>query len=83
MGILTPADYNALLRQDFCAFVQRCFYELNPQARFLWNWHIEVMAAKLAACYRGRIQFEAAWRSYCTNDVTPSQPRNIRHLRSV
>ena len=30
-----------------------------------------------------RIQFEAAWRSYCTNDVTPSQPRNIRHLRSV
>jgi predicted phage terminase large subunit-like protein len=56
MGMLTPADYNALLRQDFCAFVQRCFYELNPQARFLWNWHIEVMAAKLAACYRGRIR---------------------------
>jgi len=30
-----------------------------------------------------RTQFEAAWRSYCKNDVTPSQPRNIRHLRSV
>jgi hypothetical protein len=30
-----------------------------------------------------RIQFEAAWRSYCKNDVTPSQPRIIRHLRSV
>jgi len=27
-----------------------------------------------------RSQFEAAWRSYCENDVTPSQPRNIRHL---
>jgi predicted phage terminase large subunit-like protein len=56
MEMLTPADYNALLRQDLCAFVQRCFYELNPQAWFLWNWHIEVMAAKLAACYSGKIR---------------------------
>ena len=56
MGIVTPADYNALLRQDFCSFAQRCFYELNPEARFLWNWHIEVMAAKLADCYRGKIR---------------------------
>jgi hypothetical protein len=30
-----------------------------------------------------RIQFEAAWRSYCQNDVTPSQPKDIRHLRRV
>jgi hypothetical protein len=30
-----------------------------------------------------RAQFEAAWRSYCKADVTPSQPKNIRHLRSV
>ncbi len=27
-----------------------------------------------------RSQFEAAWRSYCSDD-TPSQPNNIRHLR--
>jgi hypothetical protein len=56
MEMLTPVDYNALQRQDFCAFGPRCFYELNPQARFLWNWHIEVMAAKLAACHRGKIR---------------------------
>ena len=30
-----------------------------------------------------RAQFEGAWRSYCKDDVTPSQPKNIRHLRSV
>ena len=30
-----------------------------------------------------RTQFEAAWRSYCTDDVTPSQPKDIKHLRSV
>ncbi len=55
MGVLTPAEYKAFLRQDFCAFVQRCFHELNPQAKFLMNWHIEVMAAKLEACRQGKI----------------------------
>jgi predicted phage terminase large subunit-like protein len=55
MGILTPAEYRILLRRDFCSFVQRCFYELNPQTRFLWNPHIEVMTAKLAACLDGTI----------------------------
>jgi uncharacterized protein DUF3631 len=30
-----------------------------------------------------RTQFEAAWRSYCNDNVTPSQPKNIRHLRGV
>jgi predicted phage terminase large subunit-like protein len=55
MGILTSAEYRILLQRDFCSFVQRCFYELNPQAKFLWNWHIEVMAVKLAACLEGKI----------------------------
>ena len=54
--LLTPAEYSALLRQDFGSFVERSFYELNPNGRLLWNWHIEVMAAKLAACYRGKIR---------------------------
>jgi hypothetical protein len=54
MRPLTPALYNALLRQDFCAFVQRSFYELNPQTAFHWNWHLEVMATKLADCYRAK-----------------------------
>ena len=30
-----------------------------------------------------RAQLEAAWQAYCKNDVTPSQPNNIRRLRSV
>jgi Protein of unknown function (DUF3631) len=29
-----------------------------------------------------RSQFEEAWDAYCSEDVTPSQPSNIRHLRS-
>jgi hypothetical protein len=47
---LTPAEYHALLRLDFYAFIERCFLQLNPNTKFMPNWHIEVMAAKLEAC---------------------------------
>lgn len=53
--IITPAEYEAILRQDFPAFIQRCFHEVNPQTRFRWNWHIEVLAAKLDEIRRGNI----------------------------
>ena len=52
----TRAEYTAMLRRDFCSFTQRCFHELNPQGRFLANWHIEVLAAKLEACRQGKIR---------------------------
>jgi len=51
--LLTPSEYNALLRQDLYAFIQRSFYELNPQTEFLPNWHIEVIAAELEKCRSG------------------------------
>ena len=53
---LTPAEYHALLRMDFYAFIQRCFLQLNPSQHFLPNWHIEVIAAKLEACRQGKIR---------------------------
>lgn len=49
------SDYHVLLRRDLCAFIERCFYELNPNAKFLPNWHIEVVASELEACRRGEI----------------------------
>ena len=53
---LTRAEYQALLRQDFTTFVARCFHELNPQAELAMNWHLEVIAAKLAAVRQGKIR---------------------------
>jgi predicted phage terminase large subunit-like protein len=50
---LTPNEYQALLRSDFTAFIERSFHELNPATSFLPNWHIEVIAAELEACRRG------------------------------
>src|SRR5262249_13652702 len=53
---LSPREYDAILRSDLGYFAERCFYELNPQAAFLPNWHIEVIAAKLVAVAQGKIQ---------------------------
>jgi hypothetical protein len=56
METLGPAEFKTLLRRDFCSFLQRCFHELSPQSPFLWNWHIEALAAKLDACRQGKIR---------------------------
>lgn len=56
MTLMNPAEYSAVLRQDFGSFIQRCFYELNPEERLLWNWHLEVVAARLADCFSGKIK---------------------------
>src|SRR5215468_6268744 len=53
---LSPRECEAILRSDLGYFAERCFYDLNPQAPFLSNWHIEVIAAKLAAVAQGKIQ---------------------------
>jgi hypothetical protein len=53
---LTPREEDAQLRLDFAAFAQRCFCELNPLTPLAMNWHIEVMTAKLAAVYQGKIR---------------------------
>jgi len=52
----TPAEYKAVLQQDLVTFAARSFHHLNPQAPFAMNWHIEVIAAKLAAVRRGEIR---------------------------
>src|SRR5438067_623659 len=50
---LTPSEYRSFLRNDFYAFVERSFHELNPHTRFHPNWHLEVIASELEACRRG------------------------------
>src|SRR5215469_8585568 len=52
---LTPAEYETVLRQDFATFAARCFYDLNPQTELAMNWHLEVIAAKLTAVWKGKI----------------------------
>jgi predicted phage terminase large subunit-like protein len=56
MNDLSRHELDVILRSDLGYFAERCFYELNPQAAFLTNWHIEVIAAKLAAVRVGKIR---------------------------
>lgn len=53
---LTFSEFQALLRLDLMTFIERSFYELNPQATFARSPHIEVLATKLAACRDGKIR---------------------------
>lgn len=52
----TRVEYEAVLRQDFASFAERCFHDLNPQADLASNWHLEVIAAKLTAVSEGQIR---------------------------
>jgi hypothetical protein len=52
----SSAGYKALLRADFGSFAQHSFHELNPCTPFATGWHLEVIAAKLAAVRGGRIR---------------------------
>jgi predicted phage terminase large subunit-like protein len=56
MSELSRREYEVILRSDLGWFAERCFSELNPQAPFLPNWHIEVIAAKLAEVRQGKIR---------------------------
>ena len=51
---LTREEFDALMRCDLLTFLDRCFPELNPGQHLSMAPHVHVMAAKLAACLRGK-----------------------------
>jgi len=54
--MLSQAEYQFALQNDFFSFMLRCFYHLNPQTKFLSASHIEVIASKLEKCRLGIIR---------------------------
>jgi predicted phage terminase large subunit-like protein len=51
---LTPSEYHVLLRHDLYTFMVRCFAHLYPSTVFMPNWHLELMAGRLAECMSGK-----------------------------
>src|SRR5690606_5195531 len=45
----------ALLRKDFCAFVEKVFHTVASGDRYLPNWHIEAIAHALSRCRAGDV----------------------------
>src|SRR5450432_3395485 len=56
MTVLTTREYQAVCRQDLYTYTTRCFAELEGRAPFHPNWHMEVIAAHLQDCMRGKIK---------------------------
>jgi predicted phage terminase large subunit-like protein len=54
LTVLAHAEYRALLRADFNAFLVRSFYELYGGQSYAPAWHVEALAAKLAQVRDGR-----------------------------
>ena len=63
-----PNMYADVLRHDLCAFIHRSFIELEAGKQFLWNWHIEVLAAKLEEVRQGR----------CRRLIVNMPPRHLK-----
>ena len=51
-----PHEMAAIYRQDLSSFIQSAFLELNPQTKYLHNWHIDLIAHKLMQVERGEIK---------------------------
>ena len=52
--VITPNEFDSLLRLDLSAFTHRAFTQLNPGTPFLPNWHIDMIAGKLRDCMLGK-----------------------------
>ena len=53
MEPIDPSILIALLRNDFRAFVEKCFSHLNPGQTYHDNWHVGVIGHALAKCLAG------------------------------
>lgn len=69
-SVLSQKELETIMRMDFYAFIERCFYQLNPQTNFRRNWHIELIAAKLDECRRKKRQ----------RLIVNLPPRNLKSL---
>jgi predicted phage terminase large subunit-like protein len=53
---LTRAELQTIQRNDFASFIERAFYELNPQACFIPGVYIDLLAAKLEEVRHGHLK---------------------------
>jgi len=47
-------ELKAVLKQDFAAFLEKCFYTMNPGRTYYANWHLEAMGYRLEQCRKGK-----------------------------
>jgi predicted phage terminase large subunit-like protein len=71
---LTRMEFHTILRNDFASFIERAFYELNPQTDFIDGAYIELLAARLEQVRLGK----------CKRLIVNLPPRTLKsHVASV
>ena len=48
--------YDSILRTDLSAFIEKCFYTLEPNTEYLDNWHLHQIIQKLVDVEEGRVR---------------------------
>ena len=78
---LSREEYQFILRRDFASFIERSFYELNPQTPLLLGGHIEVIATKAGGLPPGKNQ-EADHQFAAASFEVPLRLHRLRRLVS-
>ncbi|NIS38227.1 terminase, partial [Candidatus Saccharibacteria bacterium] len=50
------AFYDTILRESLSDFIQQTFLEIDPAAYYSHNWHVDLIAEYLTACYNKEIK---------------------------
>ncbi|MDX2276869.1 MAG: phage terminase large subunit [Hyphomonadaceae bacterium] len=56
MSGATPAGFNAILRNDLCAFIEKVFATVSNGDTYRPNWHVEAIVHQLMRCDSGEIR---------------------------
>lgn len=54
IDLLSLNEYHTILRHDLTSFIERSFFELNPETRFIPGQYIELLASRLDKCRTGK-----------------------------
>lgn len=67
---LTPYEYDVVLRNSLPAFIERSFAHLDPQTTYAPNWHIDLLADRLAQVATGQ----------CRRLIINVPPRSLKSI---
>jgi predicted phage terminase large subunit-like protein len=67
---LTQEQIDALLRNDLSSFIERTYLHLDPQNPYQHNWHIDLLADRLAKVARGE----------CRRLIITVPPRSLKSI---
>lgn len=54
-GRIMDMSYNDILRENLASFIERSFYTVDPSAKYMDNWHIDLIADRLEQASKSKL----------------------------